>query len=119
MNLADYLEARCIKRTTFASQIGVSQSYVTMLCQQTVWPSHDVMVRIMHESGGAVTPNDFIKTMPADALDSTTTSLESVEEGEPHAGCHPLFLRRKAAREHTRRLGQNFLARIDDTKRDK
>lgn len=66
MNLSEYIAASGLKRYEFAKLIGVSQGYVTMLCQRTVWPGHDLMVRIIRETGGAVTPNDFIKTPPSE-----------------------------------------------------
>ena len=66
MKITEYLAAAGMKRKHFASLIGVSQGYVTMICKGKLWPSHDVMVRIMRETGGAVMPNDFIKPDPGD-----------------------------------------------------
>ena len=66
MKITEYLADAGIKRKHFASKIRVSQSYVTMICKGEIWPSHDVMKRIIRETGGAVMPNDFIKPDPGD-----------------------------------------------------
>lgn len=61
MNLADYLLAKNIRRTDFAEMIGVSQSYVTQLCQGQIWPGRDIASKIIEATNGDVTPNDFIR----------------------------------------------------------
>lgn len=61
MKLSDYIAKSGIKRQDFATLIGVSQGYVTQLCQGVVWPGREVAMRIAEVTGGAVTPNDFIK----------------------------------------------------------
>lgn len=60
MKLADYLAKHSIKRTDFADLIGVSQSYITQLCQDRIWPGRDIIGRIAAETNGAVTANDFM-----------------------------------------------------------
>lgn len=61
MKLADYLSERGIRRNEFAEIVGVSQSYITMLCQGQVWPGRDVVERITNSTNGEVTANDFVE----------------------------------------------------------
>lgn len=68
MKLAEYLEARNIKRGDFARDIGVTAGWVTCLCDGSGWPSQDVAERIAAVTGGEVTPNDFMSVKaPEDA----------------------------------------------------
>lgn len=60
MKLADYLRENGITRSAFAEEIGVSQSLVTQLCQDEVWPGREVARRISDATNGEVTPNDFL-----------------------------------------------------------
>lgn len=60
MKLAEYLHEHGIKRTDFAKEIGVSQSYVTQLCQGIIWPGRGIAERIVIATNGAVTANDFM-----------------------------------------------------------
>jgi len=60
MDLTSWLVEQKIKRTDFAARIDVSPSYVTALCNGSVWPGREVMERINLETAGAVTPNDFL-----------------------------------------------------------
>lgn len=60
MKLSDYLSQRGIKRSDFAGTIGVSQSYVTMICQGKIWPGRDVVTKINAATDGEVTANDFV-----------------------------------------------------------
>lgn len=61
MKLSDYLAASGTTRAAFAEQVGVSQSLITQLCQDQVWPGRDVAARIVEATGGRVTPNDFLQ----------------------------------------------------------
>lgn len=60
MKLADYLSEHSIKRTDFAELIGVSQSYITQICQGQVWPGREIVTKIAAATGGKVTANDFV-----------------------------------------------------------
>jgi 3,4-dihydroxy 2-butanone 4-phosphate synthase/GTP cyclohydrolase II len=60
MRLAEYLELHQIRRSDFATRIGKSQSYVTMICRGEIWPSREAVSRIAEVTGGAVTANDFV-----------------------------------------------------------
>lgn len=61
MTLSDFLEKKSIRQTDFAEQIGMSSAYVSMLCRGKIWPSRDVLHRIVAATGGKVTANDFMK----------------------------------------------------------
>lgn len=59
MKLAEYLDLHGIKRRDFARRIGVSNGWVTSLCDGTGWPSRDVAEKIAAETSGDVTADDF------------------------------------------------------------
>lgn len=65
MKLAEYLNERGIKRSDFANTIGVSQSYVTMICQGKIWPGRDIVTKINSFTDGEVTANDFAAHPPS------------------------------------------------------
>ena len=66
MKLAEYLKSRRIKRNQFAHSIGVTNGWITALCDGTGWPSREVAERIAAVTEGAVTPNDFLQVVEAD-----------------------------------------------------
>lgn len=66
MKLSQWLDEQGIHRIRFAMLAGISQPYVTELCQGSKWPSRDVAVKIMKATAGAVTPNDFLDQPGAD-----------------------------------------------------
>jgi DNA-binding transcriptional regulator YdaS (Cro superfamily) len=48
-------------RSAFAEAIGVSPSYVTLLCSgEHVWPGREVAGRIRDVTSGRVTADDFL-----------------------------------------------------------
>ena len=59
MKLAEYLKLHGIKRRDFAGRIGVSNGWITQLCEGGGWPSKQVAERIAAETGGKVTADDF------------------------------------------------------------
>lgn len=61
MKLAAWLERHKIKRVDFAERIGVSPQAITGWCDGTFWISRENALRIREETGGAVTPNDFLE----------------------------------------------------------
>ena len=61
MKLADWIKDKGISRAEFARRIEVSGAMITFYCNGTVWPGQDVFERIVRETGGAVTPNDFLR----------------------------------------------------------
>lgn len=66
MKLADWLkipnpDGSRKRRRDFALKIGVTPTMVTEYCKDEImWPRKEVMEAIARETGGAVTPNDFI-----------------------------------------------------------
>lgn len=61
MKLADYLSQAGISRGAFAAMVGVSPSYVTLLCtSDKAWPGREIAARIKELTNGSVTPDDFL-----------------------------------------------------------
>lgn len=48
------------RRSEFATAIGVTPTMVTEYCKGAVWPSRERMQAMYRETGGMVTPNDFV-----------------------------------------------------------
>lgn len=63
MKLAAYLKAQQISDAEFAGRIKVSQATVNRYINAKRIPHREVMSRIVEETDGEVTPNDFF---PAD-----------------------------------------------------
>jgi len=61
MTLSDYLVDRKITHAAFAEKIGTSQVAVTRYANGARIPRPAVMSRIERETGGAVSPNDFVR----------------------------------------------------------
>jgi 3,4-dihydroxy 2-butanone 4-phosphate synthase/GTP cyclohydrolase II len=66
MKLAAWISAQNMTRTAFAARIGVSPSFITLLCNDDSWPGRRVAKAIFRETDGAVTAHDFM-TEPPDA----------------------------------------------------
>jgi 3,4-dihydroxy 2-butanone 4-phosphate synthase/GTP cyclohydrolase II len=65
MKLADWLRRNGVSRSDFARRIGVSPGAVTLICREGGgWLSRETAERIVAETAGAVTPNDFLLTPP-------------------------------------------------------
>ncbi len=61
MKLGDWLKRNQMSRTDFARRIGVSPGAVTLICREHgSWLSRETAERIVAETHGAVTPNDFL-----------------------------------------------------------
>ena len=60
MKLSEYLELNKVKRGDFARRIGVTGGWITQLCDGTGWPSREVAERILAETDGAVSADDFL-----------------------------------------------------------
>ena len=60
MKLADWLTAHAVTRSAFARRIGVTPGAVTQMCGPGAWVSRDTAELILRETGGGVTPNDFL-----------------------------------------------------------
>ena len=65
MKLGDWLRRNGVKRADFARRIGVSPGAVTLICREgRAWLSRETAERIVAETAGAVTPNDFLLAAP-------------------------------------------------------
>ena len=60
MKLAAWLTAHSVTRSAFARRIGVTPGAVTQMCGPGAWVSRDTAELILRETGGGVTPNDFL-----------------------------------------------------------
>lgn len=65
MQIAQWLKEQDVTATAFAARIGVSISTVTRIARGEVTPSPDTLRKIMAETGGAVTANDFFMPAPS------------------------------------------------------
>jgi len=88
MKLAEWLLRRGVKRADFARRIGVSPSAVTQFCRDDgAWVSRDTARRILAETRGAVTPNDFLDGDESSEWGSQMThhvskAIEAIARGE-------------------------------------
>ena len=88
MKLSDWLRRHNVKRSEFARRIGVSPGAVTQICREDgAWPSRETAERIVVETGGAVTPNDFFTVLAVggeenDMSNSVTETIEAFARGE-------------------------------------
>lgn len=62
MKLAEWLAREGVKRKEFAEMIGVTPSYVTAICADTLWPGRETAQRIEVATKGEVTPSDFYQS---------------------------------------------------------
>lgn len=67
MTLGDYLIERRITIEEFGRRIGRSHTSVSRYVNGQRMPDRETMVRIVAETGGLVTPNDFYVSAPGDA----------------------------------------------------
>ncbi len=86
MKLADWLRRNGVSRAEFARRIGVSPGAVTLICRDDGgWLSRETAERIVAETRGAVTPNDFLGEPPRKEPDMphpVTEALEAFGRGE-------------------------------------
>jgi 3,4-dihydroxy 2-butanone 4-phosphate synthase / GTP cyclohydrolase II len=88
MKLGDWLKRNEVTRADFARRIGLSPGAVTQICREHgSWLSRETAERIVAETQGAVTPNDFLDPAPplpngADMLDPVVAVIEAFARGE-------------------------------------
>jgi 3,4-dihydroxy 2-butanone 4-phosphate synthase / GTP cyclohydrolase II len=87
MKLGNWLKRNRMSRTDFARRIGVSPGAVTLICREHgSWLSRETAERIVAETQGAVTPNDFLSGPPAfkglDMLNPVADAIEAFARGE-------------------------------------
>ncbi len=88
MKLRDWLKRNGVTRADFARRIGVSPGAVTLICRDDgSWLSRETAERIVAETQGAVTPNDFLLNAPKghkghDMHHPVTVAIETFARGE-------------------------------------
>ena len=88
MKLGDWLKRSNVTRADFARRIGVSPGAVTLICREHgSWLSRDTAERIVAETLGAVTPNDFLYNAPPapngpDMFNSVVDAIQAFARGE-------------------------------------
>jgi len=87
MKLGDWLKRNRVTRTDFARRIGLSPGAVTLICREHgSWLSRETAERIVAETQGAVTPNDFLEAAPplngADMPNPVADAIEAFARGE-------------------------------------
>ena len=60
MKLSDWLKENGVLRKDFAARIDVSPSYITAMCDGSVWPGRGVLESVVEATDGKVQPNDFL-----------------------------------------------------------
>ena len=65
MKLAEWLSREGVRRADFARRIGLSPGAITQICRaEGAWISRETAERIVAQTHGAVTPNDFLEFAP-------------------------------------------------------
>jgi 3,4-dihydroxy 2-butanone 4-phosphate synthase/GTP cyclohydrolase II len=88
MKLGDWLKRNRITRADFARRIGLSPGAVTLICRENgAWLSRETAERVVAETRGAVTPNDFLLRAPKldkghDMHDTVIAAIEAFGRGE-------------------------------------
>ena len=88
MKLGDWLKRHQVSRTDFARRIGVSPGAVTLICREHgSWLSRETAERIVAETSGGVTPNDFLSPCAPppnriDMLNPVADAIEAFARGE-------------------------------------
>src|SRR5262245_23491006 len=90
MELGHWLERTKTARGAFARAVGVSPGRITQICEGER-PSLELAERIARQTGGAVTPNDFLGLVPSqqwinslmtDTQQRVTAAVEAFGRGE-------------------------------------
>jgi len=88
MKLGHWLKRNGVTRADFARRIGLSPGAVTLICREHgSWLSRETAQRIVAETQGAVTPNDFLFAAPPaqngpDMLDPVADAIQAFARGE-------------------------------------
>ncbi len=62
MKLGNWLKRNNMSRAEFARRTGLSKGSISQFCnEQSAWVSRETAEQIFRETGGAVTPNDFLE----------------------------------------------------------
>ncbi len=76
MKLADYLSRSEIKPSAFAERLGVTRQTLWRYMSGDRRPEWDVLERICAETGGQVTPNDFLGDPQAPATADSAPAMQ-------------------------------------------
>ena len=88
MKLGHWLKRNSMTRADFARRIGVTPGAVTLICREHgSWLSRETAERIVAETQGAVTPNDFLSSgapaqIGADMLNPVADAIQAFAHGE-------------------------------------
>ena len=88
MKLSDWLRETGVPRIEFARRIGVTPGAITQICREDgPWISRETAERIVAETGGAVTPNDFLDDLALSRkgtgmADSVSKAIDAFARGE-------------------------------------
>ena len=88
MKLGHWLKRNGVTRADFARRIGLSPGAVTLICREHgSWLSRETAERIVAETMGAVTPNDFLSAGPPasiglDMLNPVADAIQAFAHGE-------------------------------------
>ena len=87
MRLSDWLRETKVPRNEFAKRIGVTPGAITQICREdNAWLSRETAERIVAETHGAVTPNDFLDSTSntrkgSGMADSVLKAIEAFAKG--------------------------------------
>ena len=65
MKLASWLKSNGFSARDFAARVGTTEATISRLRNARAQPSFELAEKIMDATGGAVTPNDFLKRAPS------------------------------------------------------
>jgi 3,4-dihydroxy 2-butanone 4-phosphate synthase / GTP cyclohydrolase II len=87
LKLDSWLKRNRMRRADFARRTSLSKGAVSQICNQdAAWVSRETAQIILRETGGAVTPNDFLEpeevTEAAAMSHSVTEAIEAIARGE-------------------------------------
>jgi len=87
MKLGEWLKLNNVSRSDFARRTGLSKGSISQICNQDdAWVSRETARQILRETGGAVTPNDFLSCGEtkevAAMLHSVPEAIEAIARGE-------------------------------------
>ncbi|WP_395664388.1 3,4-dihydroxy-2-butanone-4-phosphate synthase [Methylocella sp.] len=86
MKLDDWLKRNNVSRAEFARRIGLSKGAVTQFCNTAdAWVSRETARQIFRETGGAVTPNDFLAMTQKESAamsQNVSAAIEAIARGE-------------------------------------
>lgn len=87
MKLDDWLRRNKISRADFARRTGLSKGSISQICNENAaWVSRETAQLILRETGGAVTPTDFLQASAGEEINpmlcSVTEAIEAIKRGE-------------------------------------